>query len=140
MANTSRKSIIISCIAFVLIFITASPAVLGLVKRLNPKKASRVNIQQHLEKYQDEDGAASNASFREYSVSVPRWVVVTTCSIGFLLSIVASIWGTISPSNLIFESWIASGSWVPVLKDKFQGQTADLRTDSARDPVSEHFS
>lgn len=103
--------VIASSVALVFIAIIASTAFLNLVIKLRRNSKNGYDEGQKL--YEDEDGIATEESQKEYSATLPRYLLLASCAMGTLIAIAGSILSTLHPSKSPFvECWITFGSWV----------------------------
>lgn len=111
MASSHTKSQVVGAVGLGLVGISSIPALLGIYTRSFLCKGSGYDEVHAL--YEDEDGAATEESQKEYSVIVQRYLILTGAVIGLLLSIAASVLSTVHPGGMLFlENWLAFGSWV----------------------------
>ena len=112
MEQKPNASSIAALTAFILISFVSIPTLLKLFKslRARSKLPEYSNIQ---ELYEDEDGAATEVTRKEFSAALPKYLALSSVIIGFLASITYAIVVTILPLPSIYvEKWLMFGSWV----------------------------
>lgn len=111
MASPS-PSAIADLVALILIFSTTVPTLLQFFSEARIK--AKGNGYEDLHKlYEDRDGVATEESQNEYSATIPKYIALSSCILGFLVSIIIAVFTTIHPSkNFFVENWVIFGSWV----------------------------
>ena len=108
---TERSSVIVGSVGFGLVALTSTPALLALYARVRPQKDSGYQRVDAL--YEDGDGAATVATQKAFSTTVPRSLALLGSVVGLLLSVAAAVISTTHPGRALFvEGWVAFGSWV----------------------------
>ena len=112
MDQYSTPSTIASLITLVLTFSFTTPTLLRIYDRLRSR--SKVNGYDDVHKlYEDEDGAATEETQKEFSAALPTYLALSSALIGCLASIINAVITTVPPiAGLSVESWIVLGSWV----------------------------
>lgn len=104
-------SVIASAVALVFIAIVASTAFGNLWIKRRPN--SRNGDDEGYKLYEDEDGVATAQSQKEYSATLPRYLLLASTVMGTMMAIAGSIFNTVHPNKgSSVERWIMFGSWV----------------------------
>ena len=108
-------STIASLIALVLTFSLTIPTLLRIFDRVRSR--SKVYAYDNVHKlYEDEDGAATEETQKEFSVALPNYLALSSAIIGFLASVTNAVITTVfSMVGLCTESWFMFGCWVQKL-------------------------
>lgn len=112
MDQYSTPSTVASLTALVLTFSFTTPTLLRIYDRLRSR--SKVNGYDDVHKlYEDEDGAATEETQKEFSAALPTYLALSSALIGCLASIINAVITTVPPiAGLSVESWVISGCWV----------------------------
>ena len=112
MDHYSSPSTIASLISLVLTFSFATSTLLRVYDRLRSRsKVKGYNDVQKL--YEDEDGAATVETQKEFSVALPIYLALSSALIGCLAAVTNAVITTVTPiGRLGVESWVILGSWV----------------------------
>lgn len=101
---------IASSVALVFTAIVASTAFLNLL--VKPRRNSSNGYDESPNLYEDEDGTATEKSQKEYSATLPRYLLLASSAVGTVIASTGAIFRTLHPDNDLFvESWITFGSW-----------------------------
>lgn len=102
---------IANSIALVCIAIVAATALVNVVIKLRPNSPNGDDEGHKF--YEDEDGIATERSQKEYSATLPNYLLLASSAVGSLIALAGSILNTIRPDQGRFvENWITCGSWV----------------------------
>ncbi len=115
MDQNPSPSTIASLTALVLTFSLTIPTLLRIFDRVRSR--SKVYTYDDVYKlYEDEDGAATEETQKEFSVALPTYLALSSAIIGFLASVTNAVITTILPIlSLCTESWLMFGCWVQKL-------------------------
>ena len=112
MDQYSSPSTIASLTALVLIFSFTTPTLLRIFDRVRSRPKANGYDDVH-KLYEDEDGAATEETQKEFSVALPIYLAVSSALIGGLASITNAVITTVLPIvSLGVENWLILGSWV----------------------------
>ena len=105
-------SSIASLTALVLIFSFITPTLVRIFDRVRSR--SKANGYDDVHKlYEDEDGAATEETQKEFSVTLSTYLALSSALVGCLASIANAVITTVpSIASLGVESWLILGSWV----------------------------
>ena len=106
-------------------------------------KFKKSSVNEHQKLYEDEDGAATEDSQKEYLsiVRILKYAVIALWSVGCLLSLSAAVLATTATSTGLSLDWFAFASWVSRLispEDIFS-KLIDLPTRFSYLPRSQSF-
>lgn len=112
MVQYSSPSTIASLTALVLTFSFTTPTLLRIYDR--PRSRSKVNGYDDVHRlYEDEDGAATEETQKEFSVALPIYLALSSALIGCLAAVTNAVITTVPPiASLGVESWVILGNWV----------------------------
>ena len=112
MDQFSSPSTIASITVLVLTILFTAPTIFRIYARVGSR--SKVNGYDDVHKlYEDEDGAATEETQKEFSVALPTYLALSSALIGCLASITNAVITTVPPiDSLGVESWIILGNWV----------------------------
>ena len=112
MGHYSSPSTIASLTALVLTFSFTTPTLLGIYNR--PRSRSQVKVYDDVHGlYEDEDGAATEETQKEFSVAIPTYLALSSALIGCLAAVTNAVITTVPRiASLGVESWVILGSWV----------------------------
>jgi hypothetical protein len=109
--TTASAAISITCL--VLVVLLSVPSIRQSVSRLRAKK---VHFQALADRYEDEDGVATEESEEAYSDFVPRLILVLLSAVASLDALAAAVLITSRPQfSLAFEQWLQFVTWVSLL-------------------------
>ena len=112
MDQYSNPSTIANLTALVLIFSFTTPTLLRIFDRVRSRSKAKGYDDVH-KLYEDEDGAATEETQKEFSVALPSYLALSSALIGCLASITNAVITTVpSIASLGVESWLILGSWV----------------------------
>ena len=112
MDHYSSPSTVASLTALVLTFSLTTPTLLRVYDRLRSRSKVKGYDDVH-RVYEDEDGAATVETQKEFSVALPIYLALSSALIGCLAAVTNAVITTVPPiRSLGVESWVILGSWV----------------------------
>ena len=98
--------------ALIVVFFLTVPTFLKLFENVKSKLKPKDYEDVH-KLYEDEDGAATEESQKEYSAALPKYLILSSTIIGFLASTTTAVMTTVMPMNTMYlNNWLLFGSWV----------------------------
>ena len=110
MAESTTTSLATASTALGLIALLSIPSIHQYVRRIRSTKSQYVDLS---DRYEDEDGVATQESEEAYSDFVPRLIVLLGAIIGCLDCLVSAILTTTREAlPLLIEQWLQFVTWV----------------------------
>ena len=110
MAGSTTVSLALAIACLVLVGILSIPALLQYIDRLRKGKSKYFELS---DRYEDEDGVATDDSEAAYSDFIPRLLLVLVSAVGTFDALAFAIVITTRPKlDLMIEQWLQFGTWV----------------------------
>ncbi|KAL2038338.1 hypothetical protein N7G274_008987 [Stereocaulon virgatum] len=98
-------------ITLIVVFILTIPTFLNVLGDVRSKFQAKEYDDGH-RPYEDEDGAATEESQKEFSTAIPKYFTLASSIIGFLASATTAVITSVTSIKAIYlKDWLLSGSW-----------------------------
>ena len=107
--------------ALIVLFFLTVPTFLKLFENVR-SKLKPTDYEDVHKLYEDEDGAATEESQKEYSAALPKYLVLSSTIIGFLASTATAVITTVMPMTTMYlNNWLLFSSWVHQRSSNLKG-------------------
>lgn len=112
MAGATTTSLAIAIVALIVVVLLTLPGATKLYYRWS---ANKKQYQEFTDKYEDEDGVATEESEAAFSTKIQCVLILLFALIGFAVSLVSSVLATLrEDARLPVESWLQFAAWVRI--------------------------